>query len=77
MRVPIGQIKPQADWWAIDSPKKQTNKFVLFFAVKSKKAKKKKNRWFVFFGRIYVAPFCLRFYLTFKRYNRIFSFLMP
>ena len=34
-----GKIKPKADWRAIDSPKKQTNKFVLF-AEKSKKANK-------------------------------------
>ena len=34
-----GQIKPKADWRAIDSPKKRTNEFVLF-AVKSKKANK-------------------------------------
>ena len=33
-----GQIKPSADFRALDSPKKQTNGFV-FFAVKSKKAK--------------------------------------
>ena len=25
-----GQIKPKADWRAIDSPKKRPNKFVLF-----------------------------------------------
>ena len=25
-----GQIEPKADWRAIDSPKKQTNKFVFF-----------------------------------------------
>ena len=29
---PKGQKEPKADWRAIDSPKKQTNKFVLFFA---------------------------------------------
>ena len=34
-----GQIKPKADWHAIDSPKKGTNEFVLF-DVKSKKANK-------------------------------------
>ena len=34
-----GQIKPKADWGAIDSPKKRTNEFG-FFAVKIKKAKK-------------------------------------
>ena len=25
-----GQIKPKADWRAVDSPKKRTNEFVLF-----------------------------------------------
>ena len=34
-----GQIKPSADFHAVDSPKKQTNEFG-FFAVKSIKAKK-------------------------------------
>ena len=34
-----GQIKPLADFCAVDSPKKRTNKFDLF-AVKSKKANK-------------------------------------
>ena len=28
--VANGQIKPKADWRAVDSPKKQTNKFVFF-----------------------------------------------
>ena len=37
-----GQIKPKADWPAVDSHKNRTNKFVLF-AVKSKKANKKKS----------------------------------
>ena len=36
-----GQIK--SDWRAVDSPKKRTNEFVLFFAVKSKKSKKEKK----------------------------------
>ena len=36
-----GQIKPKADWRAVDSPKKQTNKFV-FVTLKSKKVKKNK-----------------------------------
>ena len=31
---PKGQIKPKADWRAIDSPKKRTNKFG-FFALQS------------------------------------------
>ena len=34
-----GQIKSKKDWHTVDSPKKRTNKFVLF-AVKSKKANK-------------------------------------
>ena len=28
--TPKGQIKPKADWHAVDSPKKQMNEFVLF-----------------------------------------------
>ena len=52
-----GQIKPKADWHIIDSPKKQTNEFVLFafllFTVN-------KTNLFV------TAPLsCFWFYLTF------------
>ena len=43
-----GQIKPKADWGAVDSPKKRMNEFVLF-AVKSKKANKT-NLFVCFFG---------------------------
>jgi hypothetical protein len=59
-----GQIKPKADLGAVDSPRKQTNKFV-FFAVKSKKSNKNK---FIcsFFGRICGVPICFWFYLTFS-----------
>ena len=39
MLLSKGQIKPKADWRAVDSPKKQTNKFV-FVTLKSKKVKK-------------------------------------
>ena len=39
MPVTKGQIKPKADWQAIDSPKKRMDGFDLF-AVKSKKANK-------------------------------------
>ena len=61
-----GQIKPKADWRAVNSPKNQTNKLG-FFAVKSKKAKKKKYKFVLsFFGKIYGAPICLQFYLTFS-----------
>ena len=37
-----GQIKPKADLRALDSPKKQTNEFVLFFAFLLFTAKKNK-----------------------------------
>ena len=30
MELTKGQVKPKADWLAVDSPKKQTDKFVLF-----------------------------------------------
>ena len=59
-----GQIKPKADWRAIDSPKKRTNEFV-FFAMTVRKylklvvsissfkyfrtVKQKKTNWFVRF----------------------------
>ena len=59
-----GQIKPKADWRAIDSPKKRTNEFV-FFAMRVRKylkleietssfkyfrtVKQKKTNWFVQF----------------------------
>ena len=45
-----GQIKPYADLHAVDSPKKRTNKFVLFFKVKSKKAKSKNHSFIRFLG---------------------------
>ena len=40
-----GQIKPNADWRAVDSPKKQTNEFVMFANTA--------NKTNSFFGRIY------------------------
>ena len=63
-----GQIKPKADWRAIDSPKKRTKEFVCFFAAKSNKQKTNKTNLFVrpFFRRIYGEPICLRFYLIFS-----------
>ena len=48
--VTKGQIKPKADWRAVDSPKKQTDEFDLF-AVKSKKANKT-NSSVRFFGEV-------------------------
>ena len=35
-----GQIKPKADWRAVDSPKKQTNEFVLFAFLQISKMQK-------------------------------------
>ena len=37
--VSKGQIKLKADLRGVESPKKRTNKFVAFFAIKSKRAK--------------------------------------
>ena len=63
-RLLKGQIKPKADWRAIDSLKKRTKRICfLFFAMKSREAKKK--IFCSFFRRIYCAPICLQFYLTF------------
>ena len=56
MYVTKGQIKPKADWRAVDSPKKQTNEYGFFCHEKK----------ILFFGTIYGAPICLRFYLTFR-----------
>ena len=71
-----GQIKPKADWRAIDSPKKRTNEFVGFFAMTVWKYlkfrfqvssisglswQKKQIRLFIFWENL-----CFRFYLTFK-----------
>ena len=80
-----GQIKLKADWHAIDSPKKWTKKFVFllpwqsgnnwnlkfWFQVSSISglwSKKTKSVHSVF-GRIYGAPICLWFYMTFN--NRL------
>ena len=49
-----GQIKPKADWRAVDSPKKQTNEFVLFAFLLF--MANKTNFFVRFFGRIYGAP---------------------
>ena len=47
-KIPKGQIKPKADWRAVDSPKNQTNEFVFH---------SKQNKFIhSFFGRIYDAP---------------------
>ena len=80
-----GQIKPRADWRAIDSPKKRTNEFLFFllyspeiletwnfdfkFQVFPDGHGKKTKFVSSFFGRIYGAPICFRFYLTFRSFQ--------
>ena len=44
--IPKGQIKPKADWRAVDSSKKRTNEFVFFC-----REKQKSKNW-----RIYCVP---------------------
>ena len=44
LKTAKGQIKPKADWTAIDSPKKWTNEFGLFFS------HEKQKKSFVFLG---------------------------
>ena len=60
-----GQIKPKAVLACSTFSPKWTNQFVVLFAVKSKKANKT-NSVVHFLGRIYGAPICFRFYLTFR-----------
>ena len=49
-----GQIKLKAYWRAVDSPKKQTNEFVLFAFLLF--TANKTNSFFRFLGRIYGTP---------------------
>ena len=78
---PKGQLKPKADWRAIDSLKNWRNQFGFFFARTVRKylkleilissfkylqTVKQKKMVRLLFGRIYGAPICLRFYLTFR-----------
>jgi hypothetical protein len=50
LRHSKGQLKLKEDWCDVDSPKKRSNDFVLFFAVKSKKAKKQTNLFVCLLG---------------------------
>jgi hypothetical protein len=65
----------KADWRAIDSPKKQTNDFLFAMTVRKYLkletliSKKPKNKQ-IGFGKIYGAPICFRFYLTFRGSGR-------
>ena len=49
-----GQIKPKADWHAVDSPEKRMNEFVLFAFLLF--TANKTNSFIRFWGRIYGAP---------------------
>ena len=55
-----GQIKPKADWRAVDSP----NEFVLFAFLLF--TANKTNSFFCFLGESMVRQSCFRFYLTFS-----------
>jgi hypothetical protein len=59
-----GQIKPKAGLARCRFSQKRTSEFVLI-AVKSKIANKTNSFVCLFFGRIYNAPICFWFYLTF------------
>ena len=61
-----GQIKPKADWRAVDSPKKGVNEFILFaFLLFTTN----KSNLFVrsFLGESMARQSCFWFYLTFSR----------
>ena len=60
-----GQIKPKSDWRAIDSPKKQTNKFILFAFLLF--MANKTNLFVRFLGESTARPNCFRFDLTFSK----------
>ena len=45
-----GQIKPEADWGAVDSPKKRTNSF--FFLLWKEKQKNKQILSFIFWKNL-------------------------
>ena len=57
-----GQIKPKADWRALDSPKKQMNEFVLFAYLLF--TANKTNSFIPFFGESTVRPNCFLFFFN-------------
>ena len=65
-RAPIegakGQVKPKADWRAIDSPKKRTNKFV-FFAMTVRK-----------YLKLEIETSSFKYFRSVKQKNQIGSF---
>ena len=58
-----GQIKPKADWHAVDSPKKRANEFVLFAFLLF--TANKTNPFVRFLGESTLRQSCFWFYLTF------------
>ena len=58
-----GQIKPKAVWRVVDSPKKLTNKFVLFAFLLFTENKIK--LFVCFLGESTARQSCFQFYLTF------------
>ena len=65
IRIPHkGQVKPKADWHAVDSPKKGTKEFVLldFLLFTANKT----NSFVRFLGESTKSLNCFLFYLTFS-----------
>ena len=65
IRCAKGQLILKADWHAIDSPKKQTNEFVLFAFLLF--TANKSNSSVRFLGESTARQSALQFYLTFMR----------
>ena len=59
-----GQIKPKADWCAIDSPKKRKNEFGLLASLLF--TANKTNSFLHFLGESTARPNCTWFYLNFN-----------
>ena len=59
-----GQIKPEEDWRAVDSPKKESNEFVLFVFLLF--MANKTNSFVRFLGESMARPNCFWFYMTFN-----------
>ena len=58
-----GEIKPKADWCAIDSPKKQTNKF--FFAITVRN-----------YLKLEISSSSFKYFRTVKQKNKTNSFVL-
>ena len=62
-----GQIKPKADWRAVDSPKKQTNEFVLFAFLLF--TANKSNSFVRFMGESTARQSAFRFWILMKGFG--------